>query len=169
MRIDLILFLGLATVAILSAFGTLFSRNAIYSALFLIINFSTIAVYYLILGAPFIALTQITVYAGAIMVLFLFVIMLLGAEQTGRTPASSWIQPLALGLGALLISESLYLVFTHLNAFPQASAVSGEFGNPIQVGEVLFNQYLLPFEAISLLLLAAMIGAIVLTKKKIKR
>lgn len=169
MRIDLILFLGLAIVAILSAAGTLFSRNAIYSALFLIINFSTIAVYYLILGAPFIALTQITVYAGAIMVLFLFVIMLLGAEQTGRTPASWWMQPLALGLGALLILESVYLVFTHLSAFPQASAVSGEFGNPIQVGEVLFNQYLLPFEAISLLLLAAMIGAIVLTKKKIKR
>ncbi|MGB9672884.1 MAG: NADH-quinone oxidoreductase subunit J [Anaerolineales bacterium] len=169
MSIDLILFLGLALVVILSAAGMLFSRNAIYSALFLIINFSTIAIYYLILGAPFIALTQITVYAGAIMVLFLFVIMLLGAEQTGRTPASWWMQPMALGLGALLMVESLYLIYTHLSTFPQASAISGVFGNPVQVGEILFDKYLLPFEAISLLLLAAMIGAIVLTKKKIKR
>ena len=62
----------------------LFSRNAVYAALFLILNFATVAVFYLILGAPFIALAQVTVYAGAIMVLFLFVIMLLGAEQTGR-------------------------------------------------------------------------------------
>jgi NADH-quinone oxidoreductase subunit J len=169
MSIDLLLFFGLAIVAILSAAGMLFSRNAIYSALFLIINFSTIAVYYLILGAPFIALTQITVYAGAIMVLFLFVIMLLGAEQTGRTPASWWMQPLALGLGALLILEALYLIFTHLHTFPQPSEISSTFGNPVQVGEILFDKYILPFEVISLLLLAAMIGAIVLTKKKMKR
>ncbi|MGB9639797.1 MAG: NADH-quinone oxidoreductase subunit J [Anaerolineales bacterium] len=169
MSIDLLLFFGLAIVAILSAAGMLFSRNAIYSALFLIINFSTIAVYYLILGAPFIALTQITVYAGAIMVLFLFVIMLLGAEQTGRTPASWWMLPLALGLGALLILEALYLIFTHLHTFPQPSEINSTFGNPIQVGEILFDKYVLPFEVISLLLLAAMIGAIVLTKKKMKR
>lgn len=169
MSIDLILFLGLAVVAILSAAGMLFSRNAIYSALFLIINFSTIAVYYLILGAPFIALTQITVYAGAIMVLFLFVIMLLGAEQTGRTPASWWMRPLGVGLGALLILESLYLIFTHLHTFPKPIEITGGFGNPVQVGEILFDKYVLPFEVISLLLLAAMIGAIVLTKKKMKR
>ena len=76
MSVDLILFFGLALVAIAAAIGMLLSQNAVYSALFLVINFATVAVFYLLLGAPFIAMAQITVYAGAIMVLFLFVIML---------------------------------------------------------------------------------------------
>lgn len=76
-----ILFLILGAIAILAALGMLLSRNAIHSALFLILNMATIAVFYLVLNAPFIAMVQVTVYAGAIMVLFLFVIMLLGAEQ----------------------------------------------------------------------------------------
>ena len=78
---DMILFILLAIVAVASALGMLLSRSAVYSALNLILNFCTVAVLYLLLGAPFIALAQITVYAGAIMVLFLFVIMLLGVEQ----------------------------------------------------------------------------------------
>jgi NADH-quinone oxidoreductase subunit J len=80
MTLDLILFYGLAAVAVLSAVSMLLSGNAVYSALFLVINFITIATLYLLLNAAFIAMVQITVYAGAIMVLFLFVIMLLGAE-----------------------------------------------------------------------------------------
>jgi NADH-quinone oxidoreductase subunit J len=76
-----IVFGALAIVAIVSAGMMLYSRNAVYSALWLVLNFTTIAVLYLILNAPFIAMVQITVYAGAIMVLFLFVIMLLGAEN----------------------------------------------------------------------------------------
>ncbi|MDP1614623.1 MAG: NADH-quinone oxidoreductase subunit J, partial [Methylococcales bacterium] len=81
MNTDLIVFLVLSLVAIATALGMLFSQNAVYSALFLVLNFITVAVFYLLLGAPFIAMAQITVYAGAIMVLFLFVIMLLGAES----------------------------------------------------------------------------------------
>ena len=84
MSLDLILFLILALVAIATALGMLFSRNAVYSALFLVLNFVTVAVFYLLLGAPFIAMSQITVYAGAIMVLFLFVIMLLGRGGTSQ-------------------------------------------------------------------------------------
>ena len=78
---ELILFLVLALVAIATALGMLLNRNSVYSALFLVMNFITVAVFYLLLEAPFIAMAQITVYAGAIMVLFLFVIMLLGAEK----------------------------------------------------------------------------------------
>src|SRR4029453_309858 len=81
MTLDLILFLVLSLIAVASALGMLLSRNAVYSALFLVLNFITVAVFYLLLGAPFIAMAQVTVYAGAIMVLFLFVIMLLGAES----------------------------------------------------------------------------------------
>ena len=86
MDANLIVFIILAVVAVGSALGMLLNKNAVYSALFLILNFATVAVFYIILGAPFIAMTQVTVYAGAIMVLFLFVIMLLGAEELAGGP-----------------------------------------------------------------------------------
>ena len=83
-------FILLAVVAVAAALGMLLSRNAIHSALYLVLNFMTVAVFYLVLNAPFIAMVQITVYAGAIVVLFLFVIMLLGAERLrGSMPRSS--------------------------------------------------------------------------------
>jgi len=164
MSVDLVLFGGLALVAILSALGMLFSSNAVYSALYLIFNFSTVAVFYLMLSAPFIALAQITVYAGAIMVLFLFVIMLLGAEQTGRTPPTWWMQPLALSLAGILILEAVYLIVTHRSSFPALQATTGDFGNPVQIGELMFSNYLLAFEAVALLLLVAVIGAIFLSR-----
>ena len=85
MNLTLILFIVLAAVAIASAVGLLVSRNTVYAALFLVLNFATVAVFYLLLGAPFIALAQVTIYAGAIMVLFLFVIMLLGADRLPRS------------------------------------------------------------------------------------
>lgn len=163
---ELILFLILAAVAIASGLGLLFSRNAVYAALFLILNFAAVAAFYLLLNAPFIALAQVTVYAGAIMVLFLFVIMLLGAEQVGRVRAVRWLRPLALTLGVVLLVETTYIVFTQLAAFPAAQAPAAPFGSPLNVGEVLFNSYVLPFEVTSVLLLVAMVGVVVLTKKK---
>src|SRR3989304_2440086 len=111
MTLDLILFLLLALVAISTAFGMLLSRNAVYSALFLALNFVTVAVFYLLLGAPFIAMSQITVYAGAIMVLFLFVIMLLGAESLAPAKSLPWQRPLAFILAVTLTVESIYLIF----------------------------------------------------------
>lgn len=164
---QLILFFFLATVAVLSALGMLFSANAVYAALFLILNFGTVAVFYLLLSAPFIALAQVTVYAGAIMVLFLFVIMLLGAERTGRTPASWWLQPLALSLGVILLIEALYIVISQRGSLPPPGNVAAAYGGPVVIGEVLFRQYLLPFEVTSILLLVAMIGAIVLSRRRI--
>jgi len=163
MTLNLILFIFLALVAVASALGMLFSRNAIYAALFLIVNFVTIAVFYLMLNAPFISISQVTVYAGAIMVLFLFVIMLLGAEQTGRALQRWWLQPAALFLGVVLLVESGFVMFTQRANFNLPAGVTDSFGGPQAVGEMLFTQYLLPFEATSILLLAAMIGAIVLT------
>ena len=163
---QLVLFFFLATVAVLSALGMLFSKNAVYAALFLILNFGTVAVFYLLLSAPFIALAQVTVYAGAIMVLFLFVIMLLGAEQTGRTPAAWWLQPAALGLGVILLIEAVYIIISQRGTLPVAGEVSAAFGGPVSVGETLFSQYVLPFEVTSILLLVAMIGAIVLSRRR---
>ena len=136
---DLIFFLILGLVAVVSALGMLLSRNAVYSALFLIVNFATVAVFYLLLNAPFIALSQITVYAGAIMVLFLFVIMLLGAEQPNR-PSAGWSRSLALILGAVLLAETAYFVLTQRNTLPALQTLPEGFGSPAAVGELLFNR-----------------------------
>src|SRR5512144_1323375 len=112
MTIQLIFFLILSLISVSTALGMLFSRNAVYSALFLVLNFITVAVFYLLLGAPFIAMSQITVYAGAIMVLFLFVIMLLGAERLPRAEVLPWQQPFAIGLAVILVGEAAYLLIT---------------------------------------------------------
>ena len=163
---DTILFILLALVAVLSALGMLLSKNAVYSALSLILNFCTVAILYLILGAPFIALAQITVYAGAIMVLFLFVIMLLGAERLPSSEALPWQRPLAVSSAVLLAALALYVIFIRPETFPGSAPLLPGFGSPFEVGTLLFNKYLLPFEIISVLLLVAMIGVIVLTRRK---
>jgi NADH-quinone oxidoreductase subunit J len=162
---DLIMFFGLALVAIAAAFGLILSKNAVYAALNLIINFTAISIFYLVLNAPFIALTQITVYAGAIMVLFLFVIMLLGADRLGTGTTLPWQRPVAFILGGILIFEAIYLLVFRASAGPQDQPALLGFGTPEAIGDTLFSTYLLPFEVISILLLAAMVGAIVLTKK----
>jgi NADH-quinone oxidoreductase subunit J len=167
MTADWILFIGLGVVAVGSALGMLFSRNSIYSALFLIMNFGVVALFYLILSAPFIALTQVTVYAGAIMVLFLFVIMLLGAEQAGHGVKRWWLQPAALILGALLAIETVFVLVFQVGPLKGGGAeIPADFGGPGAVGSLLFRDYLLPFEVVSVLLLVAMVGAIVLTRKR---
>ena len=169
MTVDLILFLILAVVAVAAALGMLFSRNAVYSALYLILNFGTVAVFYLLLGAPFIAFTQVTVYAGAIMVLFLFVIMLLGAEQLRRTHTLGWQQPLAIVLAMVLLAEAGYLIFVRSGEARDIIAAPQGYAAPAAIGEVLFNQYLLPFEVTSVLLLAAMVAVIVMSKEEKKK
>jgi NADH-quinone oxidoreductase subunit J len=169
MTSQLILFFTLALVAVAAALGMLLSRNAVYAALFLIVNFGAVAVFYLWLNAPFIALAQVTVYAGAIMVLFLFVIMLLGAEQTGRTAAIWWQRPAAIFLSLVLLVEAIYIVVTQHGTLQAVETVSPAFGSPVQIGETLFQQYVLPFEVTSVLLLVAMIGAIVLSRGKAQR
>lgn len=167
MNSNILLFSILALVSIVSAVAMLFSRNAIYSALFLIVNFGTIAVFYLMLGAPFLAMAQVTVYAGAIMVLFLFVIMLLGAEQLRQRSTLIWQQGLAIVLGVILLAETTYVFFTQVDEarmLPPLNALVADSGGPVAIGTMLYNQYLLPFEITSVLLLVAMIGAIILTK-----
>lgn len=169
MNSDLIVFLTLSLIAIATALGMLFSRNAVYSALFLVLNFVTVAVFYLLLGAPFIAMAQITVYAGAIMVLFLFVIMLLGAERLAPAQALPWQRPLAFTLALVLVSQAVYLIISRAPSnlavtAPDASVNTME--NLREMAMTLFNKYLLPFEVISILLLVAMVGAIFLNRRE---
>lgn len=166
-----ILFLLLAAVAVAAAIGMLRSPNAVHAALFLVINFAAVAILYLLLNAPFIAMAQITVYAGAIMVLFLFVIMMLGAERLPLTEQLPWQRPVALILSLILVATFIFIALA-----PGASAAGSvdrgsapppaarEFGSPTQIGADLFSRYLFPFEVTSVLLLVAMIGAVVLTR-----
>jgi NADH-quinone oxidoreductase subunit J len=169
MTLQLLLFLVLALVAISSALGMLVSRNAIYAALFLVVNFMSIAVFFVLLNAPFIAVAQVSVYTGAIMVLFLFVIMLLGAERAGEVQAIRWQLPLAIVLGVILLGEAAYILIYQRNMLPVvATQLPSDFGSPAQVGTALFSGYLLPFEITSVLLLVGMVGAIVLTKNEKK-
>jgi len=165
MDLELILFFVLAAVAIGAALGMLLSQNAVYSALFLILNFATVAVFFLLLGAPFVAMAQVTVYAGAIMVLFLFVIMLLGAEQIVTRQRGGWQRPLAILLTIVLVIESAYLIFARSDLVTVLQPPASTYGSPQAIGELLFSSYLLPFEVTSILLLVAMVGVIVLTKE----
>jgi NADH-quinone oxidoreductase subunit J len=168
MNSQLITFFILAIIAIAAALGMLFSRSAVYSALFLVLNFGTVAVFYILLNAPFIAMAQVSVYAGAIMVLFLFVIMLLGTELLPPTKALPWQRPLAIFLGLILFAESGYLLFIRNAATGDVPQPVQTFGSPQAVGQALFSSYLLPFEVTSVLLLIAMVGAIVLAVRERK-
>lgn len=162
-----LLFIFLAAIAIAAALGMLFSRNAVHSALFLVLNFATIAVFYIVLNAPFIAMVQITVYAGAIVVLFLFVIMLLGAERLrslGTLSGSDRWQRILAGILALaLLGVTVAALF-------QGGSSTGEIplidSSPVALGLALFEGYVLPFEITGVLLLAAMIGVVVLGKTR---
>jgi NADH-quinone oxidoreductase subunit J len=159
-------FYGLLAIIIVgTAAGMVISRHAIYSALFLVLNFASVALLYLLLGAPFIALVQITVYAGSIMVLFLFVIMLLGAEQlSGKDPLRGQ-RFLAVFLGVLFLGLlGLFIAYGwDVNAVVGTPPAGS--GSPEAIGTALFTDYALPFEVTGLLLLVATIGAILLTHR----
>jgi NADH-quinone oxidoreductase subunit J len=160
----LVVFLVLAFVAVGTAVSMLVTRNAVYSALFLVLNFATVAVLYLILGAPFIALSQVTVYAGSVVVLFLFVIMLLGAERLPGGEPLKWQRWIAFPLVALLLIDFARYT-TNLGAsYPPIGESAADYATPVQIGKVLFTQYPLPFEITALILLVAAVGAIVLAK-----
>lgn len=163
----LIFFIILAVVIAGSAVAMLLSRNAVYSALFLVLNFMGVGLLYLTLGAPFIALAQVTVYAGSIMVLFLFVIMLLGAEIIPEKTGLRSQLTIAALVGFGFLAE--LVVFIFIRAELPAAAVSSatEFATPQALGTLLFSKYLLPFEMTGAILLVATIGAIVLTGHEI--
>lgn len=157
-------FILFAALAILGALGTVLSRNAIHSALFLIMTMSTLVVFYFMLNAPFIAMVQLAVYAGAIMVLFLFVIMLLGAEQLVGLGAGSWQMYLALLLaGLMFVTFGTALVVDGPEFGAVAEAIEA---GPAAVGLRLFEAYVFPFEVTSVLLLVAMIGVLVLRSRE---
>jgi NADH-quinone oxidoreductase subunit J len=175
LTIGVILFIVLGLIAIAAAIGMLTATNAVHAVLFLVINFFCIALFYLGLSAPFLAMVQITVYAGAIMVLFLFVIMLLGAERVPLQSRLRWQAPLAVVLvvafiaaaGVVLLSPQIGIKMAAIQPLPGGNDPA-IYGSPQSVGKALFANYLLPFEITGVLLLVAMIGAVVLAKEEKK-
>lgn len=163
-----ILFFILAGIAVISALMMLRSRNAVYAALFLVLNFTTIAVMYLVLNAPFLFVTQITVYAGAIMILFLFVVMLLGAEQLrGVSTGGRWQLYISIILGSALVVTFIRIVTLGINT-PGAGTEAAIDAGPASIGLELFESYVFPFEIASIVLLVAMVGVVVLRSRKRK-
>jgi len=168
-----IFFFIFAVVAIGSAILMLVHRNPVYSALFLIVTFFSIAGFYFLLEAQFLGIVQIIVYAGAIMVLFLFVIMLLNLRQEVRLPIGQPYQVMFGVLFSVLLFLQLFLIVRAGVKLGRVGPFSPEkinaAGNVEVLGGVLFTKYLFPFEVASVLLLVAMVGAIILGRKKLPK
>ena len=163
-----LIFFGLAALALISGVLVVFQTNPLWSALWLIVNFFAVAGIYLLLHAEFIAAIQIIVYAGAIMVLFLFVIMLLNLrhpEEPTKTPYSA--QKVGGFVVSVAVAFFIAMGLSRVKLAPGPAAVPG-LGNTESIAKLLFTDYLLPFEVTSVLLLVSIVGAVVLSKKKLQ-
>jgi NADH-quinone oxidoreductase subunit J len=162
------LFYFLSFLAVMSALMVVFSKNPVYSVLYLIITFFSIAGHYVLLNAQFLAVVHVIVYAGAIMVLFLYVIMMLNLNRDSETE-----KPNLLKIAATICAGLLMIVMVGSlrgSQEPMASQTTQtSIGEIKTLGQVLFNDFLLPFEITSILLLAAIVGAVMLAKSKSNR
>lgn len=157
-----ILFYLFAAVAILAALGMIFGRNATYSVLLMVANFAMVGLMYLLLNAPFLAAVQILVYAGAILILFLFVVMLMGNDPGPLWEQIPFQRPLALLFAILMIGGLAPVVAVTNITAPRGQPLSDD---PVVLAEALYSNFALPFEITSVILLIAIIGTVVLAKR----
>jgi NADH-quinone oxidoreductase subunit J len=163
----LYIFYFLSFLAVLSAFMVVYSKNPVHSVLYLIVTFFAIAGHYILLNAQFLAAVHVIVYAGAIMVLFLYVIMMLNLNQETEPHKSNYLKlsaTVAGGIFMIVLIGSLKGVekIENLNAANQSAGLIKN------LGQVLYRDYMLPFEMASILFLAAMVGAVMLGKNELK-
>ena len=166
MNITQILFWFLSVVALFSALMVITSKNPVYSVLWLIVTFFSISGHYILLNAQFLAIVNIIVYAGAIMVLFLFVIMLMNLNKETEPAKNRWIKLAGAVSGGSLL---LVLVAALRNTDVKSQLVevkTGNIGLIENLGKELFSTYVVPFEISSILFLSAMVGAVVIGKKE---
>ena len=162
----ILLFFVLSVICVGSVLGMIISKNQAYSALFLVLAFSCLGGLFGILGAPFMAVVQIIIYAGAIMVLFIFVIMMINLRKGISPERKKWTLAVSAVISVVLLAE---LFFAVLGTPPMPyTAVSSSGTSPTDIGRLLFTKYLYPFEITSVLIIAALVGAIVLVKKREK-
>lgn len=164
-----ILFFALAITAVAAALGLLIARNPIVSALWLVLNLFCIAGLYLTLNAGFIAVIQVIVYAGAVMVLFLFVIMLLNLTELPRLQRFNWRLGIAFLLGVGILAQLVYVLAKSFDVLPEGTeALATENAGSVRVlARELFTRFAMPFEVIGVLLLVATIGAVLLARKRV--
>lgn len=170
------IFIVFGAIAIAGALGVILSRKPVYSALFLLVNFAALAVFYFQLEAQFLGAVQVIVYAGAIVVLFLFVVMLIGGGDVLDIPRQNdalrgpkaWPRIATLVLVVLLIAGLGYGLISGAGRLAQTQGNADAFGHgSVQaLGAVLYTDYMLPFELTSVLLLVGMVGAVVLARKE---
>ena len=161
-----VLFIIFAGLAIGSAVAMVSQSNPLYSAISLIGVFIALASLYVTLAAPFIAAVQVIVYAGAIMVLVIFVIMLLNVEHSERRRKRlRFLVPVAIGMAAILIAETAFILYSVQTSENRLPGNISDIGLTHSIGEGLFTRYLLPFEVTSVLLLMAIVGAMSLARR----
>jgi NADH-quinone oxidoreductase subunit J len=171
-----LVFYVFAGLAILSAVATITRRNPVVAAVWLVSTFFAVAVCYLLMSATFLAAIQVLVYAGAIMVLFVFVIMVLDVDEKGRVEHRRPSRVARIGYYGSIVFGGGFLAFVLLGTLARQYVQPGadlstkpDFGSAESIGRVLFTEYLFAFEAISLLLLAAVIGAVVVARNRRER
>lgn len=154
-----------AFLAIFFALMTIFTKNPVHSVLYLVITFFTLTIHYILLNAQFLAVVNFIVYMGAIMVLFLFVLMLLNLNKESEPMKSNFVKIMGAIAGMCLIA-TLLGAFRVIEPNNQMVVGNEEVGLVKNLGKVLFKEFLLPFEISSILLLTAMVGAVLLAKKR---
>ena len=160
-----IFFIAAGLLAVIAALGMLVSRSPVRSALWLILVMLCVAGLYMTLSAEFIAVVQVLVYAGAIMVLFLFVIMLLNLGALPNLERVDFKKGVGFVLGTVILAQLVYITATASEPLVTASFDPVETGSALKIAEELFTRYALPFEIIGILLLVATVGAVMLAKR----
>jgi NADH-quinone oxidoreductase subunit J len=163
---EMVMFFILGVVAVAAGVGVIAQRSAVRSALFLLVNFCSLAGLYILLNAQFVAIVQVIVYAGAVVVLFLFVVMLLGMERAEETPDLRRYQWVAGGLlGVLLLAG---IVWALIPAGPETVLPLTRTDNVRDIGHAMMTEFAIPFELASVVLLVAIVGAVVLAKRRLE-
>ena len=166
---DTLFFYSFALLTLLGGVLTITRRSAVHSAIWLIVSLLGVAGLFLLQQAEFLFAVQIVLYIGGIMVLFLFVIMLVNLDDAARQAQFNRQWWLALACAVIVGGEILFIISKGAGAFqlPAAGPAAGQPGNTQALADVLFREYLLPFEAVSLVLLVAIVGSVVMAKKRI--
>jgi len=159
------LFFLFAGLAIACAISMVYHKNPLYSAISLVGVFISLSVLYVTLAAPFIAAVQILIYAGAIMVLVVFVIMLLNLDEDKPLNRLRYLYAVGGGLGLLLLVQTFFIFYAVMRAPKQAVNTDETVGKTLSIGTAMFTEYLLPVEIVGILLLMAIIGGVILVRK----
>ncbi|MFL6374659.1 MAG: NADH-quinone oxidoreductase subunit J [Pyrinomonadaceae bacterium] len=159
------LFFLFAGFAIMCAISMVYHKNPLYSAMSLIGVFIALSCIYITLAAPFIAVVQVLIYAGAIMVLVVFVIMLLNLDEKISVNRLKYLWALGGGLGIVLLAQTLFVFYAVMRAPQQASDQAVTAGKTLSIGQSMYTVYLLPVEIVGVLLLMAVIGAVILVRR----